>query len=198
MALLDGLKKKEIGYLLAGLVAACVLAWFLVYAPAIRELQRLKVQVAAKQEALAESMRQWAEMRRSQGTETQQWEASVRRWADRVPVAPMTDELMTEIGAQAVRHGLVGFRLTVPAEGGAGNAMAAALAGGDPAQDNVVRPSELKYEIVFRSSYRDLSAFLNELPNLRRLVALRTVQVKDDDGIMETKLAISAYYRGKP
>lgn len=196
--LLDGIRKKELGYLLAGLVAACALAWFLVYAPAIAELRRLKAEVTARQDAMTESLRQWGEMRRSKGTQTQQWESSVRRWDDRVPAAPMTDELMTEIGAQAVRHGLSGFRLTVPAEGESGNAMAVALAGGESAQDNAVGPSELRYEIVFRSSYRELSAFLDELPRLRRLVALRALQVREDEGTMEAKLSISAYHRGKP
>jgi Tfp pilus assembly protein PilO len=198
LALLAGINKKELGYLLGGLVASSALAWFLLYAPAIVELKRLKAEVAARQETAAESMRQWGEMRRSKGKETEQWEASVRKWDERVPTAQRTDELMSEIGEQAVRHGLTGFRLTVPAEGGAESGMGSAMAAGDATRDNVVRPSELRYEIVFRSSYRDLSAFLDELPHLRRLVALRTLQVRDDDGVMEAKLAITAYYRGRP
>ncbi len=199
MALLDGIRKKEIGYLMLGLVAACALAWFLVYAPAIAELKRLKTEVTARQDAMAESVRMWAEMRRSKGGEAQQWEATVRKWDERVPASPMADALMSEIGAQAVRHGLTGFRLTVPAEGGGQSTpMAAALAGDAASQDNVAGPTELKYELVFRSSYRDLSGFLEELPRLRRLVALRALQVRDDDGVMEAKLSISAYYRGKP
>ncbi|HEY3488688.1 MAG TPA: hypothetical protein VGK27_01040 [Candidatus Deferrimicrobiaceae bacterium] len=198
MKLLDGLKKKEIGYLLLGLAAACIIAWVLVYAPAIRELKRLKAEVAVRQDAMAESMRQWSDMRRSKGGETQGWEASVRRWDERVPGTPMADALMAEISAQAVRHGLTVFRLTLPAEGAEENAMAGVPAGGDPAQDNVDRPVEQKYEIVFRSSYRDLAGFLDELPHLRRLITLRALQVREDEGAMESKLSISAWHRGKP
>jgi Tfp pilus assembly protein PilO len=198
MKLLDGLKKRELGYFLLGIAAAMVLAWFLVYAPAIRELSRLKVEVAARQEAMDASMRQWDEMRRSREVDTPRWQATVRRWDDRLPPAPMTDALMEEITGQAVRHGLSAFRLSVPAEGNAPGTMGAALAGGGVAEDNAAKLPELKYEIVFRSSYRDLSAFMDELPHLRRLVALRALQVREVDGAMEAKLSISAYYRGNP
>jgi Tfp pilus assembly protein PilO len=199
MAMLDGLRRKEIGYLLMGLTATCALAWFALYAPAIAELKRLKAQVSAQQEAMEASMRQWSEMRASKGVETEKWEASIRRWDERLPGEPKADELMAEIGAQAVKHGLADFRLSVPSEdGGAASSLGSALAGGDPAQDNVARPVEMKYEIVFRSSYHDLSAFVDELPRLKRLVALRSLRVKEDDDGMEAKLGISAYHRGKP
>lgn len=200
MTRFEGLRRKEVGYLLLGLAATCVLAWFLVYSPAIRELKRLKAEVAARQDAMAESMRAWSDMRVSKGGEAKGWDASLRRWDERVPPGPATDALMTEIGAQAVRHGLAAFRLTVPAEGSGSGTMAGAMAGADAATDNVDsnRPTELKYEIAFRSSYRELSAFLDELPHLRRLVALQALQVREDEGAMVSTLSISVYHRGKP
>jgi Tfp pilus assembly protein PilO len=123
-----------------------------------------------------------------------QWEERLRAWERRVPSTPETERLLAEIGELAVRHNLKAFGL-------AGVSTAASPPGGSAPDPSAPREGkegavESRYRITFRSTYRDLAEFLDEIPRARRLLTIRSVSVKEKEDAMEAAIELSAWHRG--
>jgi hypothetical protein len=98
----------------------------------------------------------------------------------------------------AVRHNLKAFGLMVApaagsAQGGAAPDLTAALAGALAQwKEGVV---EARFRLTFRSTYRDLAEFLDEIPRARRLLTIRSVSVKEKADAMAAEIELSAWHR---
>ncbi len=208
--MMDYFRKGGIVPLVLVLCALSAVSYLLVFSPKIREVRRLQVEVAAREAEMGSAVRLWGEMLTSEDEATRRLEERARDWRERVPEAPETDRLMAEIGRRAVLHDLRAFRLTVPVEsgpGGSGAVEVATAAPGAPSasgasaaagtgQENPAMPQEVRLRLTFRSSYRDLAAFVDGIPRMKRLLSLRSLSVHEKDGAMESTVEISAYYGG--
>ena len=117
---------------------------------------------------------------------------------------------MAEVGALVVHRQLREFRLSVSggmdaasAGGAAQGPVAGAPAPGGTSGEGGAPESgpsftEIRYRLVFCSGYRDLADFLDDLPRLKRLVAIRSVTIRETEGKTETALEISIFHRGTP
>ena len=178
-----------------GLMALGVALYFLLFAPELRTIRSLRAEIAAKTTEMAEARNLRTEVARSRVGEGARWEERLRTWERRVPSTPGTEHLLAEIGEMAVRHNLKLFGLTVaPAAGPARAGDPAAAGAGAPAQgkEDVV---EARYRLAFRSTYRDLAEFLDEIPRARRLLTIRTVSVREKAGAMAAEIELSAWHR---
>ena len=191
-------RKEGIFPVALGLAALGVASYFLLFAPELRTIRSLRAEIAAKDAEVAEARKLRTEVAQSRVGEEGQWKERLRTWERRVPPAPDTEHLLAEIGEMAVRHNLKAFGLTVaPVEGtsqvGAAPDPAAAFAGA-PAQgsEGVV---EARFRLVFRSTYRDLAEFLDEIPRTRRLLTIRSVSVKEKADAMAAEIELSAWHR---
>jgi len=54
---------------------------------------------------------------------------------------------------------------------------------------------EARFRLTFRSTYRDLAEFLDELPHVRRLLTIRSVAVKEKADAMAAEIELSAWHR---
>jgi hypothetical protein len=87
------------------------------------------------------------------------------------------------------------FGLTVvPAAGSA--------QGGDPTAAEARAPAqgkggavEARFRLTFRSTYRDLAEFLDEIPRARRLLTIRSVSVREKADAMAAEIELSAWHR---
>jgi Tfp pilus assembly protein PilO len=184
--------------LIGALAALSVLSYFLVFAPKIRELQRLREEVSVKQAETGAAVRLWGTMSRTEGAESRHWEEQVRAWREKVPDAPETERLMGEIGRQVVLHHLKGFRLSVPTDAKAGKSGTVEGPGGSAErgeQGQHTDEGELRFRLSFFSTYRDMAGFVDGIPKMKRLLSIRSVDVKGKDGEMEAELELSAFYR---
>lgn len=191
-------RKDGILRVLGVLAILSVLSYFLVFAPKLREVRRLQAEVALKETEMANSLRMWGTMARTAGDENRRWEDLVRVWRERVPDTPETDRLMAEIGREAVNHNLKGFRLTIPTDGKAGKSGVAEGPGAateEPERDKSKAFGELRLQLSFFSTYRDMAGFVEGVPRMKRLMAIRTLTVKEKDGEMETTLDLAAFHR---
>ncbi len=201
---------KPLLLLVGSLATASLLLHAAVFAPKIRAIDGLKLEAAARQERASSSLRQWEEMPRRKDEKTRVWEEAVARFDERVPSGPEQERFMAEVGALVVRHQLREFRLSVsdgmdaaPAAGTAqGQVSSAPAPGGTSGEGGTPEggPSftEIRYRLLFCSAYRDLAGFLDDLPRLKRLVAIRSVAIREREGKMETALEISIFCRGGP
>jgi len=191
-------RKEGILPIALGLAALGVASYFLLFAPELRTIASLRAEIAAKDAEVSEAMKLRAEVARSRVGEGAQWEERLRTWERRVPPSPDAEHLLAEIGDMAVRHNLKAFGLTVaPAPGSAQGAAApdpTTAPDGAPAQgkDGVV---EARFRITFRSTYRDLAEFLDEIPRARRLLTIRSVSVKEKADAMTAEIKLSAWHR---
>ncbi len=207
---MDSIRKGGVVPLVLVLCALSAASYLLVFSPKIREVRRLQAEVAAREAEMGSAVRLWGEMLASEDEATQRLEARARDWRERVPEAPETDRLMAEIGRRAVLHDLRAFRLTVPVESGpaAGAAVevsttgpgAPPAAGAPPAggagPENPAMPQEVRLRLTFRSSYRDLAAFVDGIPRMKRLLSLRSLNIHEKDGATESTVEMTAYYGG--
>jgi len=203
-------RHKPLFLLVGSLAAASLLLYAAVFAPKVRAIDGLKSEAAARQERASSSLRQWEEMPRSKDEKTRAWEEAVARFDERVPGEPEQERFMAEVGALVVRRQLREFRLSVsggmdaaPAGGAAQGPVASTPApGGTPGEGGTPEsgPSftEIRYRLVFTSAYRNLADFLDDLPRLKRLVAIRSVTIRETEGKTETALEISIFHRGTP
>jgi len=193
-------RKEGILPVALGLAALGAASYFLLFAPELRTIRSLRAEIAAKDAEVAEAMKLRTEVAQSRVGEGAQWEERLRTWERRVPSTLDAENLLAEIGEMAVRHNLKLFGLTVapatgPAQAGAGAAPDPAAAGaGVPAQgrEDAV---ETRYRLTFRSTYRDLAEFLDEIPRARRLLTVRSVSVREKADAMAAEIELSVWHR---
>lgn len=184
--------KEGILPLALGLAALCAVSWFVLFSPELRAIRSLRAEIAAKDAEVAEALQLRAAVAESAGREGGRWEERLRTWKRRVPSRPDTGRLLEEIGDLAVRHRLDSFGLTVvPAAQPGPEDAGARQDGGRNA------PMETRFRMTFRSTYRDLAEFLDDLPRMRRLLTIRSVSVKEKAGAMAAEVEASAWHRGE-
>lgn len=191
-------RKEGILPIALGLAALGVAAYFLLFAPELRTLHSLRAEIAAKDAEVAEAMKLRTEVAQSRVGEGARWEERLRTWERRVPSTPDTGHLLAEIGEMAVRHNLKAFGLTVaPAAGSAqgGVAQDPAAGGAGTLVQGSEGAVEARFRLTFRSTYRDLAEFLDEIPRARRLLTIRSVSVREKAGAMAAEIELSAWHR---
>jgi hypothetical protein len=184
-------RKEGILPVALGLAALGVASYFLLFAPELRTIRSLRAEIAAKDAEVAEARKLRTEVARSRVGEGARWEERLRTWERRVPSTPDTERLLAEIGEMAVRHNLKAFGLTVPPAAG-GAAPDPTAAGAAQAKDGAV---EARFRLTFRSTYRDLAEFLDEIPRARRLLTVRSVSVREKANAMAAEIELSAWHR---
>lgn len=191
-------RKEGILPVMLGLAALGAASYFLLFAPELRTIGSLRAEIAAKDAEVSEAMKLRSEVERSRVGEGAQWEERLRTWERRVPPSPDAEHLLAEIGEMAVRHNLQAFGLTVaPAAGSAQGGTApdpAAASAGAPAQEKE-GAVEARFRLTFRSTYRDLAEFLDEIPRARRLLTIRSVSVREKADAMAAEIELSAWHR---
>jgi Tfp pilus assembly protein PilO len=184
--------------LIGVLAALSAVSYFLVFAPKIREIQRLQEEVTLRQTEMGDALRLWGRMARTGGEESRRWEEQVKAWRERVPETPKTDGLMAEIVRQVVFHNLMGFRLSVSTDAKAGRSGTVEGPGAfteGAVQEKNKFAEEFRLRLSFFSTYRDMAEFVDGIPRMNRLLSIRSVAVREKDGEMETTLELSAFYR---
>jgi len=185
-------RKEGILPVVLGLAALGVASYFLLFAPELRTIRSLRAEIAAKDAEVAEAMKLRTEVAQSRVGEGARWEERLRTWERRVPSTPDTEHLLAEIGEMAGRHNLKAFGLTVPPP-----ADPAAVGAGAPAQ-GTEGAVESRFRLTFRSTYRDLAEFLDEIPRTRRLLTIRSVPLKQKADAMTAEIELSAWHRRGP
>jgi len=192
------LRKEGILPVVLGLAALGVASYFLLFAPELRTIGSLRAEIAAMDAEVAEAMKLRTEVAHSRVGEGARWQERLRTWERRVPPTPDTGHLLAEIGEMAVRNNLKAFGLTAaPAPGSAQAGAApdpAAAGAGAPAQGEE-GAVESRFRLTFRSTYRDLAEFLDEIPRARRLLTIRSVSVKEKEDAMAAEIELSAWHR---
>jgi Tfp pilus assembly protein PilO len=191
-------RKEGILPVVLGLAALGAASYFLLFAPELRTIGSLRAEIAAKDAEVTEAMKLRTEVAQSRVGEGARWEERLRAWERRVPSTPDTEHLLAEIGEMAVRHNLKVFGLTVaPAAGSAQEGAAP-----DPAAVSAPAPAlgkeeavEARFRLTFRSTYRDLAEFLDEIPRARRLLTIRSVSVREKADEMAAEIELSAWHR---
>ena len=191
-------RKEGILPVALGLAALGVASYFLLFAPELRTIHSLRGEIAAKDAEVAEAMKLRAEVAQSRVGEGARWEERLRTWERRVPSTPDNERLLAEIGDMAVRHNLKAFGLTVaPAAASVLNVVApdpTAAVAGAPAP-GMEGAAESRFRLTFRSTYRDLAEFLDEIPRARRLLTIRSVSVREKADDMAAEIELSAWHR---
>jgi len=190
---LDIRKVEGILPVLLVLLALAAASYRFLFVPEIRSIRGMKEEIARKDRELAEAVALRAAVERSRGGQRERWDERLRSWQERVPTSPETDRLLSEIGGQAVRHRLKSFELAA-IDVAAGAARPGAT--GEPAAEGMRQLHETRYRMTFRSAYRDLAEFLDDLPRMHRLLTVRSVSVKGEGNAMTATVEVSAWYRG--
>jgi len=178
-----------------GLAALGAASYFLLFVPELRTIRSLRAEVAVKDADVSEAMKLRTEVTQSRVGEGARWEERLQAWERRVPSTPDTGRLLAEIGEMAVRHNLKAFGLTVtPAAGSAQGGDPTAAVGDAPAQGKE-GAVETRFRLTFRSTYRDLAEFLDEIPRARRLLTIRSVSVREKADAMAAEIELSAWHR---
>jgi Tfp pilus assembly protein PilO len=192
-------RKEGILPVALGLAVLGVASYFLLFAPELRMIGSLRAEIAAKDAEVAEAMKLRTEVAQSRVGEGARWEERLRSWERRVPPTPDTEHLLAEIGEMAVRHNLKAFGLTVAPTAGSGQGGAApelvAWVGERLGKEGTV---EARFRLTFRSTYRDLAEFLDEIPRARRLLTIRSVSVREKADAMAAEIELSAWHRRGP
>ena len=188
-------RKEGILPVALGLAVLGAVSYFLLFAPELRTIRFLRAELASKDAEVAEAMKLRTEVARSRAGEGAQLEERLRTWERRVPSTPDAEHLLAEIGEMAVRHNLKVFGLTVapsaaPAQPGDPTAAGAGAAA--PEKGGAV---EARFRLTFRSTYRDLAEFLDEIPRARRLLTIRSVSVREKADAMAAEIELSAWHR---
>jgi Tfp pilus assembly protein PilO len=195
---LDLWKKEGILPLALGLFVLAAASYFLLFLPELRTIRILKADIASKEAEVAEALKLRASVAESRTGDKGRWERQLRSWEERVPSSPESERLLAEIGEQAVRHNLKSFGLTVVADSLVQGATPQEAGVEGTGTDGKGRMLETRYRITFRSTYRDLAEFLDEILRMRRLLTVRSVSIKEASGAMASAIEISAWYRGRP
>ena len=188
-------RKEGILPVVLGLATLGAASYFLLFVPELRTIRSLRAEVAVKDAEVSEAMKLRTEVTQSRVGEGARWEERLQAWERRVPSTPDTGRLLAEIGEMAVRHNLKAFGLTVtPGAGSAQGGDPAAAAGDAPAQGKE-GAVETRFRLTFRSTYRDLAEFLDEIPRARRLLTIRSVSVREKADAMAAEIELSAWHR---
>lgn len=185
-------RKEGILAVALGLAALGVASYFVLFAPELRTIRSLRAELAAKDTEVAEAMKLRTEVAQSRVGEGARWEERLRTWERRVPSTPDTEHLLAEIGEMAVRHNLKAFGLTVPPAVGSAQGGDPTAAGAAQGKEGAV---EARFRLTFRSTYRDLAEFLDEIPRARRLLTIQSVSVKEKADAMAAEIELSAWHR---
>ena len=192
------LMKEGILPVVLGLAALGAASYFLLFVPELRTIRSLRAEVAVKDAEVSEAMKLRTEVAQSRVGEGARWEERLRTWERRVPSTPDTEHLLAEIGEMAGRHNLKAFGLTeAPAAGSAqgGAAPDPAAAGAGAFAQGKEGAVEARFRLTFRSTYRDLAEFLDEIPRARRLLTIRSVSVREKADAMAAEIELSAWHR---
>lgn len=198
--MIDFLKKPGLFHFTVGLILLSMMSYLLVFSPKLKEIRRLQAEVAARETEMGNAIRLWSEMVQTPGQETRRWEERLREWREKVPETAETDRLMAEISRKAVLHNLRAIRLIIPSEGKAEKSSVARGPGSAPEKPGPEKTKafgELRLQLTFLSTYRDMAEFVEGVPKMKRLLSVRNLTVKEKDGEMETAIELSAFY-GKP
>ena len=188
-------RKEGILPVVLGLATLGAASYFLLFVPELRTIRSLRAEVAVKDAEVSEAMKLRTEVTQSRVGEGARWEERLQAWERRVPSTPDTGRLLAEIGEMAVRHNLKAFGLTVaPAAGSAQGGDPTAAVGDAPAQGKE-GAVETRFRLTFRSTYRDLAEFLDEIPRARRLLTIRSVSVREKADAMAAEIELSAWHR---
>lgn len=191
-------KLKEIHLLVLVLLALSAVSYLLVFSSKIAGVRRLQAEVVAANEDMESALSAWEEMSRTSRSDIDILEKRVANWRSKVPESPETESLLQELGRHAARHRLQSFRLSVPAEGSAskmGVVAGPSLGSEEPGEGENKGPGEIRLQLAFCSTYRDMAEFLDDVPKMRRLLSVNTLKVRERDGEMETDVELSAFYR---
>ena len=191
-------RKEGILPVALGLATLGVASYFLLFAPELRTIGSLRAEIAAKDAEVAGAMRLRTQVAQSRAGEGTRMEERLRVWERRVPSTPDTEHLLAEIGEMAVRHNLKAFGLTVAPVAGPAQGEAApdpAAAGAEPSAPEKEGAVEARFRLTFRSTYRDLAEFLDEIPRARRLLTIRSVAVREKADAMAAEIELSAWHR---
>lgn len=194
----ERIKKGGVLHLLGALLALSAASYFLVFAPKIREVQKLKEDVEAKQAEMDSALRLWGRMASTGDAEIGRWEEQVKAWRERMPESPDTDGLMAEVARNVVLYNLKGFRLSIPTDGKtekSGTVEGPGVSAEGEEKERNRFAGELRLRLSFFSTYRDMAGFVDGIHRMKRLLSIRSVAVKERDGEMETTLELSAFYR---
>jgi Tfp pilus assembly protein PilO len=198
---IDIRKKEGVLPVLLGLLALAALSYRFLFVPELRKVRDLREEVARKEAEVAETraLRTAVEESRDGGRESPG--LRIRSWEERIPPGPEPGRLLAEISGQAVRHRLGSFGLTVvaddaeeaaPQEGAKGESAKGESASGDRKSKGA---REVRYRMTFRSTYRDLAEFLDDVPRMRRLLSVRSVSIKNEEDAMAATVEVSAWHR---
>ena len=188
-------RKEGILPVALGLAALGVASYFVLFVPELRTIPSLRAEIAAKDAEVAEAMKLRTEVAQSRVGEGARWEERLRTWERRVPSTPDTEHLLAEIGEMAVRHNLKAFGLTVPPAAGSVQGGAAPDPTATGAAQGKEGAVEARFRLTFRSTYRDLAEFLDEIPRARRLLTVRSVSVREKADAMAAEIELSAWHR---
>jgi len=184
-------KKEGILPVLLGLLALAAASYRFVFAPEIAAVRGLKEEIARKDAEVAETMALRSAVEESRRSGEKSWDTRLRYWEERVPVSPEPERLLAEIAGQAARHRLRSFALSVVSA-----EPAPQVPPGEGAPAEKERMPEVRYRMTFRSTYRDLAGFLDDIPRMRRLLSVRSVSIKGEEGAMAATVEVSAWHRG--
>lgn len=191
-------KLKEIHMLVLVLLALSAGSYFFVFSSKLAKVHRLQAEVVAANADMESALSAWDEMSRTSRSDIDILEKRVEQWRSKVPESPETESLLQELGRDATRHRLRSFRLSVPAE--RSSSMTGAVAGPslgseEPGEGENRAPGEIRLQLAFHSTYRDMAEFLDGVPKMRRLMSVNTLTIREKDGEMETDVTLSAFYR---
>ena len=191
-------KIKEIHLLLSALLVLSALSYFLVFSPKVNEVRRLEAEVAAANADMETSLKAWEEMSQTSRSDIDILEMRVAEWRSKVPESPDTESLLKELARHAARHRLRSFRLSAPAEGPSASVSAVAgppVSSAPPGEGAKTGPGEVRFQLAFFSTYREMAEFLDGIPKMNRLLSVNTLAIREKEGEMETDVELSAFYR---
>ncbi|MGB3400233.1 MAG: hypothetical protein WBA34_08705 [Candidatus Deferrimicrobiaceae bacterium] len=189
---------KEIHLLVLVLLALSAVSYFFVFSSKLAEVRRLQAEVVAANADMEAALSAWEEMSRTSRSDIDILEKRVAQWRSKVPESPETESLLQELGRDAARHRLRSFRLSIPAERSAsmrGAVAGPSLVSGEAGEGENRGPGEIRLQLAFFSTYRDMAEFFDGVPKMRRLLSVNTLTVREKDGEMETDVELSAFYR---
>jgi Tfp pilus assembly protein PilO len=188
-------RKEGILPVTLGLAALGAASYFLLFVPEIRTIRSLRAEIAAKDAEVTEAMKLRTEVMQSRVGEGARWEERLRIWERRIPPTPDTGHLLAEIGEMAVRHNLKLFGLTVAPSSAPEQVGDPAATGAGVTAPEKAGVVEVRYRLAFRSTYRDLAEFVDEIPRARRLLTIRSVSIREKAGGMAAEIELSAWHR---
>jgi len=191
-------KIKEIHLLLSALLVLSALSYFLVFSPKVHEVRRLEAEVAAANADMEASLKAWEEMSRTSRIDIDILEKRVAEWRSKVPESPETESLLIELGRHAARHRVRSFRLSAPTEEPSASVSAVAgppVSSAPPGEGGKAGPGEIRFQLAFFSTYRDMAEFLDGIPKMNRLLSVNELKIREKDGEMATDVELSAFFR---